>query len=116
MRGTLWDIYEAISGSSSCRWCNCWRKASTIPPRSAENAFAERFFKTLKCEVVYLYQYQTFEEAQGRLQTFLEDVSNAKGLHSSLAYMPPDEFELNYAMCERLSGLNFLGALQCRVT
>jgi hypothetical protein len=99
MRGTLWDIDEAIRGSSSCSWCNCWRKASTIPPLSAENAFAESFFKSLKCEELYLHHYQTFEEAQGRLQTFLEDVCNAKHLYSSFAYVPPDEFELKYVMC-----------------
>ena len=50
-------------------------------------------------EEVYLHQYQTFEEAQTRLQTFLEDVYNAKRLHSSLDYVPPDEFELKDAMC-----------------
>ena len=55
--------------------------------------------KTLKWEEVYLHQYQTFEEAQARLQTFLEDVYNAKRLHSSLDYVPPDEFELKYSMC-----------------
>jgi hypothetical protein len=43
--------------------------------------------------------YQTFEEAQACLQTFLEDVSNAKRLHSSLDDVPPDEFELKYTMC-----------------
>ena len=59
----------------------------------------DRFFKTLKYEEVYLHQYRTFEEAQTSLQTFLEDVYNAKRLHSSLDYMPPDEFELKYAMC-----------------
>jgi transposase InsO family protein len=55
--------------------------------------------KTVKCEEVYLHQYRTFEEAQASLQTFLEDVYNAKRLHSSLDYVPPVEFELNYAMC-----------------
>jgi putative transposase len=59
-----------------------------------ENAFAESFFKTLKWEEVYMHQYRTFDEAQARLKTFLEDVYNAKRLHSSLEYMPPDEFEL----------------------
>jgi transposase InsO family protein len=70
--------------------------------------------KTVKWEEVYLHHYQTFEEAQASLQTFLEDVYNAKRLHSSLEYVPPDEFELKYAMCECLSGLDFLGALQAR--
>ena len=46
-----------------------------------------------------MHQYQTFEEAQASLQTFLEDVYNAKRLLSSLDYVPPDEFELKYAMC-----------------
>jgi len=59
----------------------------------------DRFFKTLKCEEVYVHQYQTFEEAQTRLQTFLEDVYTAKRLHSSLDYVPPDEFELQFSLC-----------------
>jgi hypothetical protein len=42
---------------------------------------------------------------------FLEDVYNAKRIHSSLDYVPPDEFEWKYAMCEHLCGLDFLGAL-----
>jgi transposase InsO family protein len=71
----------------------------STPGRPTENAFAESFFKTLKWEEVYLHQYQTFEEAQARLQTFLEDVYNAKRLHSSIDYVPPDEFELKYTMC-----------------
>ena len=66
----------------------------STPGQPSENAFAESFIKTVKCEEVYLHQYRTFEEAQARLQTFLEDVYNAKRLHSSLGYVPPDEFEL----------------------
>ncbi len=42
------------------------------------------------CEEVYLHQYHTFEAAQACLQAFLEDVYNAKRLHSSLDYVPPD--------------------------
>ena len=40
--------------------------------------------KAVKWEEVYLHQYRTFEEAQVRLQTFLEDVYNAQRFHSSL--------------------------------
>ena len=71
----------------------------STPGQPTENAFAESFIKTVKCEEVYLHQYRTFEEAQESLQTFLEDVYNAKCLHSSLDYVPPDEFELKYALC-----------------
>jgi len=71
----------------------------SAPGQPTENAFAESFFKTVKYEEVYLHQYQTFEEAHTRLQTFLEDVYNTKRLHSSLDYLPPDEFEFKYAMC-----------------
>ena len=71
----------------------------STPGQPTENAFAESFIKTVKCEEVYLHQYRTFEEAQARLQTFLEDVYNAKRLHSSLGYVPPDEFELENLQC-----------------
>jgi putative transposase len=50
----------------------------------SENAFAESLFKAVKGEEVYLHQYRTFEEVQASLQMFLEDVYNAKRLHSSL--------------------------------
>src|SRR6266704_5412237 len=61
-----------------------------------ENAKAESFFKTLKQEEVYLKHYQTFEEAETNIGQFIEDVYNTKRLHSSLGYVPPEEFELDY--------------------
>jgi transposase InsO family protein len=58
-----------------------------------ENAKAESFFKTLKREEVYLHDYRTFDEAEANLGRFIEQVYNAKHLHSSLGYLPPVEFE-----------------------
>lgn len=58
-----------------------------------DNAKAESFFKTLKCEEVYLAHYTTYRDAQLNLSRFIDDVYNAKRLHSSLGYVPPLEFE-----------------------
>lgn len=58
-----------------------------------DNAKAESFFKTLKVEEVYLHDYQSFAEAQARLDHFIADVYNTKRLHSSVGYLPPTEFE-----------------------
>lgn len=60
---------------------------------------AECFLMTVKYEEDNVHRYQNFEEAQAHLLTFLEEVYNAKRLHSSLEYVPPDEFEANYLMC-----------------
>ena len=58
-----------------------------------ENAYAESFFKTLKVEEVYLREYLNFEEANWNIKQFIEDVYNAKRLHSSIGYQPPSELE-----------------------
>lgn len=58
-----------------------------------DNAFAESFMKTLKAEEVYLKEYKTFDEAYNNIKQFIERVYNKKRLHSSIGYLPPDEFE-----------------------
>ncbi len=61
-----------------------------------ENAKAERFFRTLKYEEVYLKSYETYEQARANIGAFIEDVYNTKRLHSALGYRPPAEFEAAY--------------------
>lgn len=58
-----------------------------------DNAFAESFIKTIKAEEVYINEYETFEEAYENIKDFIEKVYNAKRLHSSIGYVPPNEFE-----------------------
>ena len=49
--------------------------------------------KTLKCEQVYLSEYENLSDARAQIGHFLEAVCNQKRLHSSLGYLPPVEFE-----------------------
>jgi transposase InsO family protein len=58
-----------------------------------ENARAESFIKTLKCEEVYLRQYRDAEEARASIGHFIEEVYNRKRLHSALGYTAPEAFE-----------------------
>ncbi len=58
-----------------------------------DNATIESFFKTLKHEEVYLYEYETLSDVENRLPFFIEQVYNLKRLHSSLGYMSPVKYE-----------------------
>ncbi len=73
------------------------RGSMSSPANPFHNAQAESFMKTLKVEEVYLAHYQSFAEACSQLPRFIEEVYNAKRLHSALGYRSPNEFEAQLA-------------------
>ncbi len=98
--GVVGTIHHSDQGVqyASTEYVNVLKKEGLIPSMSRrgnpyDNAFAETFMKTTKIEEVYLKDYQTFEEAHENIKEFIDEVYNKKRLHSSIGYMPPDEFE-----------------------
>lgn len=67
---------------------SCSRKGNPY-----DNAWTESFMKTLKYDEIYMFEYRTFLDVVERLPYFIEEVYNKKRLHSSLEYLPPEEFE-----------------------
>nr|MBP9791465.1 hypothetical protein [Bacteroidia bacterium] len=53
----------------------------------------ESLMKTLKYDEIYMGNYETYLDVVENLPYFIEEVYNKKRLHSSLGYIPPEEFE-----------------------
>ena len=58
-----------------------------------DNAWTERFMRTLKQEEVYLASYETFLDVIDNLPRFIEEVYNEKRVHSGIDYLTPNELE-----------------------
>jgi len=58
-----------------------------------DNAWLESFMKTLKYDEIYMGSYETYLDVVEKLPAFIEEVYNKKRLHSSIGYLPPEEFE-----------------------
>lgn len=58
--------------------------------RWADNVVAERFWRTLKHEHIFLHEFESVPEARASIGHFIEKY-NYKRLHQSLGYRPPSE-------------------------
>jgi len=62
------------------------------------------FIKILKYEEVYLNEYEIFDDAMENIERLIEDVYNAKRMHSSIGYISPIEYEI---MKEKFTNRSF---------
>ncbi len=62
-----------------------------------DNAIAESFFATLKCELLARQPFPTHVTARTTLFEYIEVFYNRQRRHSALGYLSPDEFERRWA-------------------
>lgn len=70
---------------------SCSRKGNPY-----DNAWSESFMKTIKYDEIHMRKYDTYLDVIENVPHFIEEVYNRKRLHSSLGYLPPEEFEDMY--------------------
>jgi putative transposase len=76
-----------------------------------DNAWVERFMRTLKYEEIYMGDYETYVDVIENLPEFIEEIYNKKRLHSSLGYLSPEEFEEQRKVGykgEEVDGMSFI--------
>ena len=69
-----------------------------------DNAPCESCMKTLKYEEVCRTEYRDLVDARSRLREFLEEIYNAKRLHSALEYVSSVEFKRRFPLVRYWGG------------
>jgi putative transposase len=71
-----------------------------------DNATAESFFHSLKTEHVYFECYETREQAKKSIFEYVEVFYNRKRRHSTLGYVSPEAFEMEWYQKQNFQLLN----------
>jgi transposase InsO family protein len=58
-----------------------------------DNTVMERFFASLKTEYVHHERFETRAEARTKIFKWIEGFDNRNGLHSTLGFMSPEQYE-----------------------
>lgn len=66
-----------------------------------DNAHAESFFSRFKAELLEKGAFESLEDARTEVFNYIEMYYNTHRLHSSLGYLSPAQFELQYYEAER---------------
>jgi putative transposase len=82
--GDALDDLGAIKSMS--RKADCW-----------DNAVAESFFATIKGEMIEHESFETRAEATAAIADYIDGFYNTRRRHSSLDYVSPIEYELNFS-------------------
>lgn len=69
------------------------RQSLSRPGQCWDNAVAESFFATLKCELIHLHAWPTRARARSAIFEYIEGWYNWRRLHSSLGYLSPADYE-----------------------
>ncbi len=72
------------------------RQSMTHAGNCYDNANAESFFGTMKCEIEKC-QFSSFSHAESTVFEYIEVFYNRKRLHSALGYLSPENFERGVA-------------------
>ena len=87
--------YTSIAFGTRCKEMGVRPSMGTVGD-AYDNAMAERFFASLKCELIARRSWKTKTEARLAVFTWIESWYNPRRRHSGLNYQSPNNFERNH--------------------
>ena len=78
---------------------NCGIKSSMSRSGNPyDNAVAESFFSSLKCELVHLTRFYTKQQAEMEIFHYIQKYNNVRP-HSSIGWLTPNSFAKSFRRC-----------------